>query len=139
MPEIDKDKPVYVISVVAKMLDISQQTLRLYEKEKLVVPKRTSKNTRLYSVRDVEELRRITRLHQELGVNLAGIDVILHLLHKMDKMQNDFLKLVEFIREKLNIEIEDFTNEDSTSLVPVHAGKLTLIQQKNTKKKNSKN
>ena len=136
MPEIDKDKPVYVISVVAKMLNISQQTLRLYEKENLVVPKRTSKNTRLYSVRDVEELSRITRLHQELGVNLAGIDVILNMLRKMDNMQNDFLKLVEFIREKLNIEIEDIPNEDSTCLVPVHPGKLTLIQpQKNTKKK----
>jgi MerR family transcriptional regulator/heat shock protein HspR len=57
------------------MLQTNQQTLRIYEKEKLIMPRRTRKNTRLYSMRDVEELQRIIHLHQELGVNLAGVEV----------------------------------------------------------------
>jgi len=128
MAEIDKDKPVYVISVAAKMLNTSQQTLRIYEKEKLVVPKRTNKNTRLYSMRNVEELQRIIRLHQDLGVNLAGIEIILNMLRKMDQMQNEFNKFVQIIREKLNLEMEDQQSEESTCLVPTHPGKLIPIQ-----------
>ncbi|MDX2003926.1 MAG: helix-turn-helix transcriptional regulator [Meiothermus sp.] len=84
----DKDRPVYIISVAAELVDMHPQTLRLYEREGLVAPSRTSGKTRLYSERDVEKLREIRRLTQELGVNLAGVEEIIKLRDELDTQQN---------------------------------------------------
>lgn len=81
------DEPLYYIGIVAKMVDLHPQTLRNYERLGLIEPQRTDGNVRLYSQQDVERLRKITRLTDELGVNLAGVEVILNLLERLDEMQ----------------------------------------------------
>src|SRR3954452_4221180 len=73
----DKDQPRYVISVAAQILGVHPQTLRLYEREGLVEPKRTGGKIRLYSERDIERVRRVLRLTNDLGVNLAGAEILL--------------------------------------------------------------
>ena len=83
----DARRPVYHISVVAEMLSTHPQTLRLYERLGLVSPQRTAHNTRLYSDEDVETVRRIQHLTQDLGVNLAGVEVIFKLLAEMEKLR----------------------------------------------------
>jgi MerR family transcriptional regulator/heat shock protein HspR len=85
----DRGRPLYRISVVAEMLGLHPQTLRLYEKKGLVRPSRTTGRTRLYSEEDVEEIRLIVRLARELGVNLAGIEIILKMRRQMRTMQDE--------------------------------------------------
>ena len=80
---------MYRISVVAEMLAIHPQTLRLYERKGLIRPSRTTGRTRLYSADDVEEIRLILRLGRELGVNLAGIEIILKMRRQMQAMQQE--------------------------------------------------
>jgi MerR family transcriptional regulator/heat shock protein HspR len=89
------DEPVYLISVVAKALNIHPQTLRQYEREGLVMPSRTSGKMRLYSQKDIDRINMILRLTRDLGVNLAGVDIILQFKDKIDEMENeiDDLKL----------------------------------------------
>jgi len=82
----DKNEPLYVISVVAKMLEIHPQTLRLYERQGLVQPHRRGM-IRLFSDSDIERLRQILRLKDDLGVNSAGIEVILNLLDRIEEQQ----------------------------------------------------
>ncbi|HEX2949479.1 MAG TPA: chaperone modulator CbpM [Armatimonadota bacterium] len=79
-------EPVYVISVVAKMLEIHPQTLRLYERQGLIHPQRRG-NIRLFSEADIDRLRQILRLKDDLGVNSAGIEVILNLLDRIEELQ----------------------------------------------------
>lgn len=80
------DEPVYLISVVAKILEIHPQTLRQYEKEGLIQPGRTDGRMRLYSQRDIDKIKTILRLTRDLGVNLAGVDIILRLKERLDEM-----------------------------------------------------
>ncbi len=87
--DIDKDKPLYVISVAAELVDMHPQTLRLYERKGLIEPSRSAGKTRLYSQRDVEHLREIRRLTQELGVNLAGVEEIIRLRRTLDNLQEN--------------------------------------------------
>lgn len=88
------DEPVFLISVVAKILDIHPQTLRQYEKEGLIEPSRTDGKMRLYSQRDMDKIKTILRLTRDLGVNLAGVDIILRLKERMDELDslNDDLR-----------------------------------------------
>jgi MerR family transcriptional regulator/heat shock protein HspR len=88
-----EDEPVYMISVAARMLSCHPQTLRMYEREGLVSPFRSSRNLRLYSDADIERLRLIKRLTQDLGVNLAGVEVILDLLDKVESQQSEIERL----------------------------------------------
>ena len=85
---IDKDKPLYVISVAAELVDMHPQTLRLYERKGLIEPSRSAGKTRLYSQRNIEQLREIRRLTQELGVNLAGVEEIIKLRLRLDDLQS---------------------------------------------------
>jgi MerR family transcriptional regulator/heat shock protein HspR len=89
------DEPVYLISVVSKVLNIHPQTLRQYEREGLITPSRTDGRIRLYSQRNMDKIKFILRLTRELGVNLAGVDIILRLRGKMDELEDeiDVLKL----------------------------------------------
>lgn len=82
------DKPVYMIGVVVELTNMHAQTIRLYEKLGLVTPQRKNKN-RLYSETDVERLRQIRRFTQDMGVNLAGVEVILDLLQKLERLQTE--------------------------------------------------
>ena len=103
---VDKDRPVYVISVAAELVEMHPQTLRLYERKGLIKPKRSSGKTRLYSERDIETLREIRRLTQELGVNLAGVEEIMRLRAELEALQARFeaevarLKLLLLEKEK---------------------------------------
>ncbi len=97
-----KRKGFYTIGVVAKMYDIHPQTLRLYEREGLLKPSRTEGNTRLYSDRDLERLEFILALTRDLGVNLAGVDIILNMKEQMEEMQKQIDQLIEFIQNELS-------------------------------------
>ena len=109
---------LYMISVVSEMLGIHPQTLRLYEREGFIKPKRSVGNTRLYSEEDVEKLEMILRLTRELGVNLAGVDVILSMREKMEQMQRDMEETILSLREELAREISR-REEARNALVPV--------------------
>ena len=109
---------LYMISVVSEMLGIHPQTLRLYEREGFIKPKRSGGNTRLYSEEDVEKLEMILRFTRELGVNLAGVDVILSMREKMEQMQRDMEETILSLREELAREISR-REEARNALVPV--------------------
>lgn len=83
------NEPCYVISVAARMVDLHPQTLRYYERMGLLQPHRSRGNRRLYSPRDIERLRAIIRLVDDLGVNLAGVEVIFNMRRKMREMQEE--------------------------------------------------
>jgi MerR family transcriptional regulator/heat shock protein HspR len=100
-PEIDEDTPVYSIGVVSRMLKVHPQTLRFYEREGLFVPSRTARNTRLYSRNDVERLRLILTLTQQLGVNIAGTEIILALRDRIERMRAELLKFLAALKERL--------------------------------------
>ncbi len=87
------DEPVYLISIVAKILDIHPQTLRQYERENLICPSRSDGRIRLYSQRDIDRIKMILRLTRELGVNLAGVDVVMRLKDKMEMMEQEIAEL----------------------------------------------
>jgi len=101
----DKKQPLYMISVVSEMLHVHPQTLRLYEREGFVTPKRT-KRQRLYSDEDVERLSVIVRLTRELGVNKAGVEVILRLMQRLEGMQREMEEMMSFLEENTR---RDFT------------------------------
>ncbi|WP_187835912.1 heat shock protein transcriptional repressor HspR [Helicobacter pylori] len=84
----DYDEPLYLISVVAKILGVHPQTLRQYEKEGLIEPSRTDGKMRLYSQRDMDKIKTILRLTRDMGVNLAGVDIILRLKEKLDELDS---------------------------------------------------
>jgi len=92
----ENNQPVYMISIVAKMLDVHPQTLRLYEREGLVSPCRT-KRSRLYSEEDVERLAMILRLTRELGVNRSGVEIILRLRHKLEVFQQEMEEMMSVL------------------------------------------
>ena len=111
------EEPLFLISVVAKILSIHPQTLRQYEREGLVEPSRTDGRMRLYSQKDVDRVKMILRLTRDLGVNLAGVDVILQLKEKMD----EFESTIEELRARL-----DASQSDAPS------SKKSLVKRENS-------
>jgi MerR family transcriptional regulator/heat shock protein HspR len=95
------DRPRYMISVAAELVGMHPQTLRIYEQKGLVLPKRTAGNTRLYSERDIERLRLIQRLTTEIGLNLAGVERVLHLEDELQQMKRRLLRMENEMREAL--------------------------------------
>src|SRR5512145_3372374 len=100
-----RGQKLYMISVVSEMLGIHPQTLRLYEREGFIKPHRSGGNTRLYSDDDVEKLEMILRLTRELGVNLAGVEVILSMREKIEQMQAEMEQAMVQLREDLAREV----------------------------------
>ena len=111
------EEPLFLISVVAKILSIHPQTLRQYEREGLVEPSRTDGRMRLYSQKDVDRVKMILRLTRDLGVNLAGVDVILQLKEKMD----EFESTIEELRARLDASQSD-----------AHSSKKSLVKRENS-------
>ena len=107
----------YMISAVAQRYNIHPQTLRLYEREGLLKPSRTDGNTRLYSEEDLGQLETILSLTRDLGVNLAGVEIILNMRRKMDRMQMEVNEFMEYVRQELARGLGDWEQRLSTALV----------------------
>ena len=106
------DEPMFVISVAARLVEMHPQTLRYYERAGLVKPKRSRGSIRLYSQRDIERLKKIARLVDNLGVNLAGVEVIIHLTEKLELMQQ--------VLEENQIELPEPLAEADLVEAPAH-------------------
>lgn len=134
MPLEDDMRPVFMISVAAELADMHPQTLRMYERRGLITPKRSSKSTRLYSMDDVERLRRIQQLVCEVGLNLAGVERVLEMEERMAAMQKRL--------ERLQEEMDRLTAQAEQEVEAVHRsyrrevvlfespGEVTLLKRK---------
>jgi MerR family transcriptional regulator, heat shock protein HspR len=110
-------KPYYMISVVSQRYNIHPQTLRLYEREGLLKPSRTEGNTRLYSDEDLHRLETILSLTRDLGVNLAGVEIILNMRQKMDDMQREVNEFMEYVKKELARGLGDWEQRLGTAIV----------------------
>lgn len=110
-------KAFYMISVVAQRYSIHPQTLRLYEREGLLKPSRTDGNTRLYSDEDLQRLETILSLTRDLGVNLAGVEIVLNMRQKMDDMQREVNEFMEYVKKELARGLGDWEQRLGTALV----------------------
>jgi MerR family transcriptional regulator/heat shock protein HspR len=113
-----KTKGAYMISVVAEMYEIHPQTLRLYEREGLLKPSRSDGNTRLYTDEDLERLEFILNLARELGVNIAGIAIILQMRERMEAMNLQMQEFVTYVRTEMLTRMQGMPAMDS-AIVPV--------------------
>ena len=114
-----RKKASYMISAVAEQYDIHPQTLRLYEREGLLQPSRSDGNTRLYTDQDLERLELILKLTRDLGVNLAGVEIILNMRAKMEAMHKEIGQFVASLNRELAARAAPRQNEQEHSLIPV--------------------
>lgn len=122
-------KGFYSISVVAKMFEVHQQTIRLYEKEGLISPQRSDGNTRQFTDEDVEQLEKIIYLTHKLGINLAGVEMILKLQKKIDKLQGEINKAFENTKNDLEKEAETYAaiaREEHKQLISLKASQSKM-------------
>lgn len=101
----DEDRPLYLISVVSQMLEVHPQTLRMYEREGFVSPRRINRQ-RLYSDKDVERLNLVIELTKDLGVNRAGVDIILRMRSRMEAMHREISDMMDLVDEDIRVEFE---------------------------------
>lgn len=121
---VDEDRGVFMISVAAELADMHPQTLRIYESKGLITPKRSPKNTRLYSQRDVERLKRIQQMTNERGLNLAGVETVLEMEARVERMRNELERMRARARElerRLDEEMERVRERLHTEIVPYGA------------------
>jgi MerR family transcriptional regulator/heat shock protein HspR len=121
---IDRDRGVFMISVAAELADMHPQTLRMYEARGLITPKRSPKNTRLYSHEDVERLRRIQAMTAEQGLNLAGVETVLDLEERMEEMRAELRAMRERAAEmeqRIADEVERARRSLGAEIVPYRA------------------
>jgi len=123
----DKGKPVYMIGVVAEMLRLHPQTLRMYEKKGLIRPSRTEGRTRMYSAEDVDDIGRVIRLARDLGVNLAGIEIILKMRRRMMDMQHQLEDLTSHVRSGMDDTRDAATRGRSEALVRAASSHLKPV------------
>jgi MerR family transcriptional regulator/heat shock protein HspR len=115
-----KSKAAYMISAVAEQYAIHPQTLRLYEREGLLKPSRSDGNTRLYTPEDIERLEVILHLTRDLGVNLAGVEIILNMREKMGEMQSQIQEFIATLNRELVSRTTRVVQTDTrTDLIPV--------------------
>lgn len=119
------DEPVYMISVVAKVLEIHPQTLRQYEREGLITPARSDGRIRLYSQRNIDEIKSILELTRELGVNIAGADIILKMRRQMMEMEEE----IEELRGRLNSLNQNGSVPVSKQVVPIKTRNIIIIEE----------
>jgi MerR family transcriptional regulator/heat shock protein HspR len=123
----DRSKPLYMIGVVAEMLKLHPQTLRMYERKGLIRPSRTEGKTRRYSAEDVDEIARVTRLARDLGVNLAGIEIILKMRRRMLDMQAQIEELMNHVRAETDRSHEATDRTRSEALVRAASSQLAPL------------
>jgi len=133
MSDDEFNRPRYPISVVANLLDVHQQTLRLYEREGLVKPQRTPRNTRMYSESDVEQLRSILSL-TDIGVNLAGVEIIMQMRDHIEMERSKFRAILAEIWERYKIDPEHWVDIESTDLIPISNRKVMKVRREKPKK-----
>jgi MerR family transcriptional regulator/heat shock protein HspR len=129
----DSARGVYMISVAAELAGMHPQTLRIYETRGLITPKRSPKNTRLYSQEDVERLRRIQELTGELGMNLAGVERVFELEDEIEKLRRRMRNLERHARrvqEELQNEVERVRRSLKYELVPYEPPSQALMPRK---------
>ena len=123
----DRSKPLYMIGVVAEMLKLHPQTLRMYERKGLIRPSRTVGKTRMYSADDIDEIARVTRLARDLGVNLAGIEIILRMRRRMLDMQTQIEGLMNHVRSDLSAAHDGTERNRGEALVRAASSQLAPI------------
>ncbi|MFQ5722604.1 MAG: helix-turn-helix transcriptional regulator [Candidatus Aminicenantales bacterium] len=124
----------YHISSVAKMYNVHPQTLRLYEREGLLKPSRSEGNTRLYTEEDLKQLEFILSLTRDLGVNLAGVEVILNMKKKMEQIEAEVNEFLEYIRKEFFEGKEDEFEARRQSLIRISPAKIIRIDREEEKK-----
>ena len=122
---IDDERGVYMISVAAELADMHPQTLRIYESKGLIQPKRSPKNTRLYSQRDVEMLRRIHQMTNEEGLNLAGVKRVLHLEAELERRQSE----LDELRARAAEDVDRVHRQYRRDLVPLSQAMVLYTEQ----------
>jgi MerR family transcriptional regulator, heat shock protein HspR len=114
-----KTKGAYMISAVAEMYEIHPQTLRMYEREGLLKPSRTEGNTRLYTDEDLERLEFILTLSRDLGVNIAGIAIVLQMRERMEEMNAQMQNFVEYVRTEMLTRFQQAASGSKAAIVPL--------------------
>jgi MerR family transcriptional regulator, heat shock protein HspR len=130
-----KGKAAYMISAVAETYDIHPQTLRLYEREGLLKPSRSEGNTRLYTQEDLERLELILNLTRDLGVNLAGVEVILNMRQRLEEMQRDMQEFIEYVEGEFAVRSPELHQKIHNALVKVTPPHVTLARPRKTERK----
>jgi MerR family transcriptional regulator/heat shock protein HspR len=121
---LDQERGVFMISVAAELAEMHPQTLRMYEARGLITPKRSPKNTRLYSQRDVERLRRIQQMTSEEGLNLAGVETVLEMEERVEKMRAELERMrkrSEELQREMAAEVERVRRSLKAEIVPYKA------------------
>src|SRR6476659_5580435 len=130
-----KGKAAYMISVVAENYDIHPQTLRLYEREGLLKPSRSEGNTRLYTQEDLERLELILNLTRDLGVNLAGVEVILNMRRRLEEMQREMQEFAEYVEREFTQRSPELNQKIHNALVKVTPPHVTLARPRKAERK----
>ena len=123
-----KSKGAYMISAVADMYGIHPQTLRLYEREGLLKPSRTEGNTRLYTDEDLLRLEFILSLARDLGVNIAGMAIILQMRERMEEMQHQIQEFVQYIQQEVLSRASAAADPSKGAIVPVRRAIMPTVQ-----------
>ncbi len=123
-----KGKGAYMISAVAEMYDIHPQTLRLYEREGLLRPSRSEGNTRLYTDEDLERLEFILNLARDLGVNIAGIAIVLQMRERMEEMNRQMQGFVDYVRTEMLSRMQGQMQEQKAGLVPIRRPMVVTVK-----------
>ena len=124
----ERGKAYFMISAVSQKYDIHPQTLRLYEREGLLTPSRTEGNTRLYSEEDLEQLETILSLTRELGVNLAGVEIILNMRSRIEQMQGEVNEFMQYVKREMVKGLGDWEQRLNTALVKSAPAGLVLAE-----------
>jgi MerR family transcriptional regulator/heat shock protein HspR len=129
-----KSKGAYMISSVAEMYGIHPQTLRLYEREGLLKPSRTEGNTRLYTEEDLERLEFILNLARDLGVNIAGIAIVLQMRERMEEMNRQMQSFVDYVRTEMLTRVPPGGGATEQGLVPMRRPVIVAVPPRDSRK-----
>lgn len=130
-----KGKASYMISAVAESYGIHPQTLRLYERQGLLKPSRSDGNTRLYTEEDLERLELILNLTRDLGVNLAGVEVVLNMRRRMEEMQKELHEFIEYLEKEIANRSPELNQRIQHALVKVTPPQVALANRQESEQK----
>ena len=131
----ESKKAAFMISAVAEQYQLHPQTLRLYEREGLLKPSRSEGNTRLYTQEDLERLELILNLTRDLGVNLAGVDVILNMRQRLEGMQREMQEFIEYVEREFTNRSPELNQKIHHALVRVTPPHVALAKPRKTERK----